>query len=105
MWYDALLASAGSTSSTPTLFVDGVTLTKSDDNSNTCLKSTLTFNGTLAALTALNGVVLNCAAQQSPAAHATITIPGIKIFCQHYTLNYTVHAYYAGMCKQIYHIC
>ena len=73
IWTDGLMASAGSTPTTQPLYLNGVTLTKNDDKSSTCLKSTLTFTGNLTALTALNGVVLNCTSSKK-SAHGTITI-------------------------------
>ena len=44
----------------PSLNINGVTLMESNNNNNTCLSSTLTFNGSIAALTQLNNATLFC---------------------------------------------
>ena len=44
----------------PMLNISGVTLIESNNNNNTCISSTLTFNGSLSALTQLNNATLFC---------------------------------------------
>ena len=44
----------------PMLNINGVTLMESNNNNMTCISSTLTFNGSLSALTQLNSATLFC---------------------------------------------
>ena len=59
----------------PSSTVSGVTFNESNNNDGSCLNSTLTFNGTLTSLTALNGVTLICTSTGENPSSITIMIP------------------------------
>ena len=64
--------------SIPTLTVSGVTLSESSTLDVACINSTLTFNGDLTALTALNGATLTCDTAVDPedTVNITVNVPG-----------------------------
>ena len=74
----------------PSLNINGVTLMESNNNNNTCISSTLTFNGSLSALTQLNSATLFCGVGLNK-VNMSITVPSklmrtfyIKLlFCCH----------------------
>ena len=66
---------AGVSASIPLLTVSGVTIMESNNNNAVCLNSTLTFNGALTSLTALNEVTLSCTSSVETPSSVTIVIP------------------------------
>ena len=70
----------------------GVNLTENDNDNTTCLKSTLTFTGTVADLEQLNGAVLTCidGADASLTDTVTIVIPGENSLMYMYLNTYTM---------------
>ena len=59
-WTGGLNVILGVSPVLPILNINGVTLMESNNNNNTCISSTLTFSGSLAALTQLNSATLSC---------------------------------------------
>ena len=49
---------------------------ENDNNNASCLISTLTFNGSLSALTALNGATLSCDSLVESTDTITVIVPG-----------------------------
>ena len=73
--------SVGVTGGTPTagfppLTVSGVTVSENSTLDVACINSTVTFNGYLTALTALNGATLTCNTAVDPEDTVTIVVPG-----------------------------
>ena len=61
VWTGGLTVVVGVSPAIPALVnISGVTLMETNNNNNTCLSSTLTFNGSLSALTQLNSATLFC---------------------------------------------
>ena len=60
VWTGTLTVLVGVSPVLPMLNINVVTLMESNNNNNTCLSSTLTFNGSIAALTQLNSATLFC---------------------------------------------
>ena len=79
VWTGGIAVSGGvPVGSLPTPTVSGVTLSESNTLDVACVNSTLTFNGDLTALTALNGATLTCDNPVDPedTVNIIVNVPG-----------------------------
>ena len=89
VWSGSLIGGAGNipvvlgfAGSIPASTFDGVDIVENNIAINTtCISSSLTLNGSLLSLTAMNGTILNCGASGDPTDFVSVVIPGICICC------------------------
>ena len=74
-WTGDLTVRAGGSAVIPMLNINGVTLMESNIDNETCVSSTLTFSGSLSALTLLNNATLFCGASSAQVS-TPISVPG-----------------------------
>ena len=79
-WTGDLTVRAGGSPVIPMLNINGVTLMESNIDNETCVSSTLTFSGSLSALTLLNNATLFCGASSAQVS-TIIIVPGKPIIC------------------------
>ena len=86
VWTGPLSVLVGVSPILPMLNINGVTLMENNNNNMTCLSSTLTFNGSIMALTQLNNATLFCGVGANQ-VDTSIIVPSKntrKIFILHF---------------------
>ena len=71
----SITGAAGSMPGIPSLTVSGVGMMVDTTGNSTCVRSVLTFNGSLMSLTALNGATLSCGNITSVLDSTSIVVP------------------------------